>query len=128
MLCNLLRLEGHRIGHKHVQTLMKKMGVEVLHRKLNTSQHHAAHTVYPYLPCNVSIDRPNQAWASDITYIPMRRGFVYLVAVIDWYSCRVLSWRLSNTLTAVLYRGTQRGPCPVWPFGDLQYGPWQPVH
>jgi putative transposase len=74
MLCNLLRLEGHRIGHKHVQTLMKKMGVEVLHRKLNTSQHHAAHTVYPYLPCNVSIDRPNQAWASDITYIPMRRA------------------------------------------------------
>jgi putative transposase len=78
---------------------MKKMGIEVLYRKPNTSQRHAAHPVYPYLLRDLKIDRSNQVWATDITYIPMRRGFIYLVAVLDWYSRRVLSWRVSNTLT-----------------------------
>jgi putative transposase len=99
MLRDLLRLEGHPIGRKHVRTLMRKMGVEALYRKPNLSKRHDAHLIYPYLLRDLVIDRPNQVWATDITYVPMRRGFVYLVAVIDWYSRKVLSWRLSNTLT-----------------------------
>ena len=99
MLRDMLRREGRQIGRKHVRTLMKKMGIEALYRKPNTSQHHAAHPIYPYLLRNLKIDRSNQVWATDITYIPMRRGFIYLVAVLDWHSRRVLSWRVSNTLT-----------------------------
>jgi putative transposase len=99
MLRDMLRREGHRIGRKHVATLMKKMGIEALYKKPNTSRRHAAHPVYPYLLRNLAIDRPNHVWAADITYIPMQRGFVYLFAVLDWASRRVLSWRLSNTLT-----------------------------
>jgi putative transposase len=100
MLRDLLRKEGHLIGRKRVRTLMKKMGIEALYRKPNTSKRHAAHPVYPYLLHGMTIDRPNQVWATDITYIPMRRGFVYLAAVLDWATRRVLAWRLSNTLTA----------------------------
>ncbi len=99
MLRDLLRLEGHPIGRKHVRTLMRKMGVEALYRKPNLSKRHDAHLIHPYLLRDLVIVRPNQVWATDITYIPMRRGFVYLVAVIDWCSRKVLSWRLSNTLT-----------------------------
>ena len=99
MLRDMLRREGRQIGRKHVRTLMKKMGIEALYRKPNTSQHHAAHPIYPYLLRNLKIDRSNQVWATDITYIPMRRGFIYLVAALDWHSRRVLSWRVSNTLT-----------------------------
>lgn len=99
MLRDMLCREGHPIGRKHVRTLMKKMGIEALYRKPNTSRKHAAHPIYPYLLRNLTIDRSNQVWATDITYIPMRRGFVYLVAIVDWYSRRVLAWRLSNTLT-----------------------------
>jgi putative transposase len=99
MLRDMLRREGQQIGRKRVRTLMKKMGIEALYRKPNTSQRHAAHPVYPYLLRDLKIDRSNQVWATDITYIPMRRGFIYLVAVLDWYSRRVLSWRVSNTLT-----------------------------
>ena len=78
---------------------MRQMGIEALYRKPNTSRRHAAHPIYPYLLRHLSIERPNQVWATDITYIPMRRGFVYLVAIVDWYSRRILAWRLSNTLT-----------------------------
>ena len=99
MLRDLLKQEGHAIGRKHVQSLMKKMGIEALYRKPNTSRRHAAHPIYPYLLRHLTIERPNQVWATDITYIPMCRGFVYLVAIVDWYSRRVLAWRLSNTLT-----------------------------
>ncbi len=99
MLRDMLRQESHQIGRKHVSTLMKTMGIEALYRKPNTSRRHAAHPIHPYLLRNLAIERPNQVWATDITYIPMRRGFVYLVAVMDWHSRRVLAWRLSNTLT-----------------------------
>jgi putative transposase len=99
MLRDMLRSEGHAVGRKHVATLMKKTGIEAIYKKPNTSRRHAAHPVYPYLLRNLTIDRPNHVWAADITYIPMKRGFVYLFAVIDWASRRVLSWRLSNTLT-----------------------------
>jgi len=99
MLRDLLKAEGHQVGRKRVARLMKKMGIEALYRKPNTSRRHASHPVYPYLLRNLAITQPNQVWAADITYIPMRRGFVYLFAVMDWASRRVLAWRLSNTLT-----------------------------
>src|ERR1700675_3646780 len=99
MLRDLLRSEGHRIGRKRVRTMMARMGIEALYRKPQTSQRHPAHRVYPYLLRHLAITRSNQVWAADITYLPMTRGFVYLFAVMDWASRRVLAWRLSNTLT-----------------------------
>lgn len=99
MLRDILRREDHQIGRKHVGTLMKRMGIEALYKKPDTSRRHLAHAVHPYLLRNMKINRPNQVFAADITYIPMKRGFVYLFAVMDWASRRVLSWRLSNTLT-----------------------------
>ena len=100
MLRDMLRLAGHRIGRKHVATLMGKMGIEALYRKANTSGRHPAHRIYPYLLRGLVIDQPNQVWAMDTTYIPMRQGFVYLTAVLDWASRRVLAWRVSNSLAA----------------------------
>ena len=99
MLRDLLRREGHSIGRRHVSTLMTRMGIEAVYRKPHTSQRHPAHKVYPYLLRQLEITRPNHVWAADITYIPMQRGFVYLFAILDWASRRVLAWRLSNTLT-----------------------------
>ena len=99
MLRDLLRRAGHSIGRRHVSTLMTRMGITAVYRKPRTSARHLAHPVYPYLLRNVEITRPNHVWAADITYIPMRRGFVYLCVVLDWASRRVLAWRLSNTLT-----------------------------
>jgi putative transposase len=98
MLRDLLNDEGVTIGRKHVATLMRRMGIEALYRKPNTSRRHPKHKVYPYLLRGLTIKRPNQVWAMDITYIPMARGFVYLAAVIDWYSRRVLAWRVSISL------------------------------
>jgi putative transposase len=97
-LAVVLRAEGCVVNRKRVQRLMRLMGIESAAPKPNTSRPAAEHAVYPYLLRNVEITAPNQVWASDITYIPMARGFGYLVAIIDWYSRRVLSWRLSNTL------------------------------
>ena len=99
MLRDLLKQVGYKVGRRHVRTLMRRMGIDALYRKPNTSRRHEQSQVYPYLLRDLPIVRPNQAWAADITYIPMRRGFVYLMAVLDWYSRRVLSWRLSNTLS-----------------------------
>jgi putative transposase len=98
LLRDLLALEGIRAGRKHVATLMKRMGIEALYRKPRTTRKHPQHPVYPYLLRGLTIDRPNQVWAMDLTYIPMARGFVYLVAVMDWYSRKVLSWRVSITM------------------------------
>ena len=95
---NYLRRLGHKVNRKRVQRLMRLMGLEAVYPKPKTSKPHPEHKIYPYLLRNLSIDRPNQVWAADITYIPMRRGFMYLVAVMDWYSRKVLSWKLSNTL------------------------------
>lgn len=99
ILRDLLKQEGIRAGRKRIARLMAKMGIEALYRKPNTSQKGPGHKIYPYLLRGLTIDRPNQVWAADITYIPMRWGFVYLVAVVDWFSRKVLSWRVSNTLT-----------------------------
>ena len=98
MLRDLLALAGIHVGRKHVRTLMKRMGVEALYRKPRTTRKHPHHPVYPYLLRGLTIDRPNQVFAMDIPYIPMARGFVYLVAVLDWYSRKVLSWRVSITM------------------------------
>ena len=100
MLSKMLKREGSLFGRRRVSTLMKRMGIHTIYRKPNTSNRYQAHPVYPYLLRNLSITRSNHVWAADITYIPMKHGFVYLFAVIDWASRRVLSWRLSNTLTA----------------------------
>src|ERR1700742_1521613 len=92
--------EGISVGRRRVRRLMKKLGLWAVRPKRNTSKRHPGHKVYPYLLRSKTIDRANQVWAADITYIPMRQGFLYLVAIIDWATRRVLSWRLSNTLTA----------------------------
>jgi len=99
MLRDLLGAEGVKVGRLHVATLMKKMGVEAIYRRPNTSKPEPGHKIYPYLLRKLAVTRPNQVWATDITYVPMARGFVYLVAIIDWFSRRVLAWRLSITLT-----------------------------
>jgi len=98
MLRDLLRGEGIEIGRQRVVTMMKRMGITAIYRRPNTSKPALGHKIYPYLLRSVSIGRPNQVWAMDITYIPMSRGFVYLCAVVDWFSRRVLAWRLSITL------------------------------
>ena len=100
MLRGLLAFEGCRIGRRHVKTLMRRMGIEALYRHPRTTKPEPGHKVYPYLLRGVEITRPNQVWAMDITYIPMVRGFVYLAVVLDWFSRRVLSWRLSITMEA----------------------------
>jgi len=98
MLRDLLRQEGRHVGRKHVATLVRKMGIEALYRRPNTSRRHPNHLVYPYLLRGLTMDRPNQVWAMDITYIPMARGFVYLAAVVDRYSRKVLAWRVSISM------------------------------
>jgi putative transposase len=98
MLRDLLRGEGVAIGRQRVATMMKRMGITALYRRPNTSKPAPGHKIYPYLLRSVAVERPNQAWAMDITYIPMARGFVYLSAVVDWFSRRVLSWRVSITM------------------------------
>nr|WP_234992341.1 IS3 family transposase [Roseisalinus antarcticus] len=100
MLQGLLVQEGFKVGRLHVATLMKRMGIEALYRKSNTSKPAPGHKIYPYLLRKLPITRPNQVWAMDITYIPMARGFIYLAAVLDWFTRRVLSWRVSITLEA----------------------------
>jgi putative transposase len=100
MLRALLKAEGREVGRLHVSTLMKKMGVEAIYRRPNTSKPGPGHRIYPYLLRNLAVTRPNQVWATDITYVPMARGFVYLVAIVDWFSRKVLAWRLSIALSA----------------------------
>jgi len=99
LLRDLLRRKGHEVGRRHVGTLMDLMGIEALYRKKKATKRNPAHPIYPYLLRNLLVDRPNQVWAADISYIPMRRGFLYLFAILDWSSRKVLSWRLSNSLT-----------------------------
>ena len=98
MLRDLLNADGIKVGRRHVATLMNRMGIEALYRRPNTSKPAPGHKIYPYLLRNLAVTRPNQVWSMDITYIPMARGFVYLAAVVDWFSRRVLAWRLSITM------------------------------
>jgi putative transposase len=98
MLRDLLNAEGMRIGRRHVATPMRRMGIEAIYRKPNTSKPAPGHKIYPYLLRGMVVDAPDKVWAMDLTYVPMARGFVYLAAVIDWFSRRVLAWRLSITI------------------------------
>jgi putative transposase len=98
MLRDLLNREGIVVGREAVRTMMKRMGIEAIYRRPNTSRPAPGHRIYPYLLRSLTVERPNQAWAMDITYLPMARGFVYLAAVVDWYTRRVLAWRLSITM------------------------------
>ena len=100
MLRDMLRADGVMVGRELVTRLMRRMGIEAIFRRPNTSKPAAGHKIYPYLLRKLVIDRPNQVWATDITYIPMARGFVYLAAVVDWFTRRVLAWRLSITMEA----------------------------
>jgi putative transposase len=100
MLRGLLWQQGLEVGRRHIKTLMKRMGIEAIYRKPNTSKPAPGHKIYPYLLRDLAVTRPNQAWAMDITYVPMAHGFVYLAAVVDWFSRRVLAWRLSITMEA----------------------------
>lgn len=97
-LTDTLKREGHAINRKRIQRLMRLMGLEAIYPKPKTSLSHSDHKIYPYLLRNVDIARPNHVWSTDITYIPMIGGFMYLVAIMDWYSRYVLSWSISNTL------------------------------
>jgi putative transposase len=99
MLRDMLWQEDIHVGRRHVRTLMRRMGIEALYRKPRTTKPGEGHKIYPYLLRGMRIDRANQVWAMDITYIPMARGFVYLAAVVDWFTRRVLSWRVSITMT-----------------------------
>ena len=98
MLRDFLEHEGVAVGRRHVATLMKRMGIEAIYRRRNSSKPAPGHKIYPYLLRGVKVERPNRVWATDITYIPMARGFVYLVAVVDWFTRRVLSHRVSITM------------------------------
>jgi len=100
MLRDMLCREGTKIGRRRVATMMKRMGIEAIYRRPNTSKPAPGHKIFPYLLRGLRVERPNQVWAMDITYIPMVRGFVYLAAVVDWFSRRVLAWRLSITMEA----------------------------
>ena len=93
-----LQDEGYGVGRKRVRRLMRLMGIRALYPRPHTSKPGKGHKIYPYLLRDLTIERPNQVWATDITYIPMARGFVYLVAIMDWYSRKVLAWRLSNSM------------------------------
>src|SRR3989449_10461841 len=109
MLRGLLALQGCKIGRRHVKTLMRRMGIEALYRRPRTTKPEPGHKIHPYLLRGIEITRPNQVWAMDITYIPMARGFVYLAVVLDWFSRRVLSWRLRTTTAARLCAQTPGG-------------------
>lgn len=100
MLRDMLKARGFEVGRKHVATLMRHIGIEALYRKPNTSKRHPEHQVYPYLLRGLAIERANQVWAMDITYIPMARGFVHLAAIIDWFSRKVLAWEVSISMEA----------------------------
>ena len=99
-LTRLLKDDGHAVGRRHVATLMRRVGIEAIYRKPRLSLPDQGHRIYPYLLSQVVIERPNQVWAADITYVPLAKGFVYLVAILDLYSRKVMAWRTNNTLTS----------------------------
>ena len=116
------------VNRKRVQRLMRVMGIEAIYPKRRTTWPGAGHKIYPYLLRNVEVTRPDQVWASDITYVPLRHGFLYLVAVMDWYSRYVLSWRLSNTLTGSFCLEALDEALVAGRAGDLQQRSREPVH
>src|SRR5438477_2218940 len=125
----MLRAEGLAINRKPVQRLMRRMGIAALGPKPRTTKPAPGHTIFPYLLRNMTIEKPNQVWAADITYIPIGRGFLYLVAIMDWASRAVLAWRLSNTMdVSFCVSGAGGGVGAVWRARHLQHRPGQPIH
>jgi len=126
----MLRAEGHAINRKRVQRLMRRMGIAALGPKPTTTKPAPGHKVFPYLLRNMIIDRSNQVWAADITYVPIGRGFLYLVAIMDWASRAMLAWRLSNTMDGrvVLRLRARGGVGPLRQARDLQYRSGEPIH
>jgi len=128
MLRELLRLRGIKVGRRRVGRLIRKMGIEGLCRKLNTSYQHPENPVYPYWLRHLKVERPNEAWAMDITYIPMARGFIYLAAAIDWYSRKVLSWRVLITTDVQFCLDAVIDAIYTYGTRALQHRPGQSVH
>ena len=129
MLRDFLDREGVSIGRRHVATLMKRMGIEAIYRKPNTSKPAPGHKIYPYLLRGVKVEQPNQVWAMDITYIPMARGFVYLAAVVDWFTpAGSVASRVDHDGGRLLRRGAGGGSGQTRQAGDFQHRPGQPVH
>ena len=127
-MTDYLQRQGHEINHKRVERLMRLMGLEAIYPKPRTSRAQPEHRKYPYLLRGLVIDRPDQVWCSDVTYIRLVEGFVYLVAIMDWYSRYVLSWRLSNTLDASFCVEAARGGALGEEAGDLQLGSRRAVY
>ncbi len=123
-----LKTAGYAVNRKRVRRLMRKMGVEAVYRKPRTSKPAPENKIYPYLLRGVTIDRPDQVWAADITYVPMRKGFLYLVAIIDWHSRFVLSWRLSNIDGDKLLHGSLGRRTGLQRARDLQYGSGRSIY
>lgn len=123
-----LRNQSHYVNRKRVRRLLAIMGLKAIYRRPRTSQPAPGHKVYPYLLRGIEITRPNQVWTWDITYIPMARGFLYLVAIMDWYSRYVLSWRLSNTLESDFCVEALEEASPEGSAGDIQHRPRSAVH
>jgi putative transposase len=137
MLAGLLKADGHKAGRLHVATLMKRMGIAAIYRRPNTSKPAPGHKIFPYLLRKLPVTRPNQVWAMDITYIPMARGFVYLAAVMDWFSRKVLAWRVSITMDKAFCIEAVEEALARYGRPDIsarcaassrQYRPGQPVH
>ena len=129
MLRDLLGGEGVEIGRQRVITMMRRMGIEAIYRRPNTSKATPGNKIYPYLLRGLAVDRSDQVWAMDITYIPMARGFVYLAVVLDWFSRRVLAWRVSiDPGGRLLSRRRRGGDRPARPAGHLQHRPGLAVH
>ena len=121
--------QGRKVNRKRIQRLMRLMGIEAVYPKPHTSRPHSEHRIYPYLLRNLTIDHANQVWAADITYVPMARGFMYLVAVMDWHSRKILSWRVSNTLDSdFCNQALQRGSGTLRQARNLQHGSRRPVY
>ena len=136
-----LQNEGHAGNEKRIRRLMRLMRLMPIYQTPDTSRPAKGHKTYPYLLGGLRIDRPNQVWCADITYLPMRKGFLYLVAVMDWFTRKVLAWRISNiepwsatgsrTMArggGLLHRGAERGDPPLRPARDHEHGSGQPVH
>ena len=121
-LTAMLQAEGRAINRKRVQRLMRTMGIAALGPKPSTTKRAPGHKIYPYLLRNLAIARPNHVWAAGITYIPLRRGFLYLVAIVDWASCAVLSWRLSNTMDTSFCLAALEDALTRFGFQDFDHG------
>ena len=120
--------QGHRVNRKRIQRLMRAMGLQAIYRRPRTSQPGLGHKVHPYLLGGMEFTRPNQVWAADITYVPMARGFLYLVAIMDWYSRYVVAWRLSNTMDADFCVEGLGGGAGQGKARGVQHRPRKPVH